>query len=371
MWSPLAGGLLSGKHRRNKTPARARGSSPAGPSRRCATRTRSGTIVDELVAIGDARGVSAAQIALAWLLGRPAVTSLVIGGRTEAQFRDNLASVERQADRRRARASRQGEPAAADLPLLASVLVGEGSLRPRRPCPAQAVSEGIDACPCLHPTPFPRTDRMREKVERRAGRGVAVAAPALGGQAIGASCVTDEAARFARAPVGCAEGQISRFLSFARLWAANWAVRNGFSHGLLEFQICGGLTKRQKECTYSASPTAAAIDPVPPARHISPRRTCHGPDAGQSGDRHRRRQRDRTGERHRLRTRRREGARGRPRPGGARRDDRGWSRARAGWRSPMSPTPATRRRSRPWSRAPSRPSGRSTRSTPTPESAAA
>ena len=44
---------------------------------------------------------------------------------------------QRQADRRRTRASRQGERATADLPLLASVLVGEGPLRPRRPHPAQ------------------------------------------------------------------------------------------------------------------------------------------------------------------------------------------------------------------------------------------
>src|SRR5271165_2489883 len=93
VWSPLAGGLLSGKHRRDKA-------APEG------TRQFSGwteppvrdenalwDIVDELVAIGEGRGVSAAQIALAWLLGRPAVTSLVIGGRTEAQFRDNLACV--------------------------------------------------------------------------------------------------------------------------------------------------------------------------------------------------------------------------------------------------------------------------------------
>jgi aryl-alcohol dehydrogenase-like predicted oxidoreductase len=51
-------------------------------------------IVDELVAIGEAHKVSAAQIALAWLLERPAVKSLIIGGRTEAQFRDNLACVD-------------------------------------------------------------------------------------------------------------------------------------------------------------------------------------------------------------------------------------------------------------------------------------
>ncbi|WP_192847032.1 aldo/keto reductase, partial [Aureimonas sp. AU4] len=90
-WSPLAGGLLSGKHRRNQT---------AEGSRQLAGWTeppirdedRLWRIVDELVRIGEARGVSAAQVALAWLLGRPAVATLVIGGRTEAQFRDNLAA---------------------------------------------------------------------------------------------------------------------------------------------------------------------------------------------------------------------------------------------------------------------------------------
>ena len=94
VWSPLAGGLLSGKHRRNKA-------APAD-SRQFAGWTeppirdqeRLWNIVDVLVSIGDARGVSAARIALAWLLGRPAISSLVIGGRTEAQFRDNIAAVE-------------------------------------------------------------------------------------------------------------------------------------------------------------------------------------------------------------------------------------------------------------------------------------
>jgi aryl-alcohol dehydrogenase-like predicted oxidoreductase len=45
------------------------------------------------VEIGDSRGVSAAQIALAWLLERPAISSLVVGLRNEAQFRDNVAAV--------------------------------------------------------------------------------------------------------------------------------------------------------------------------------------------------------------------------------------------------------------------------------------
>ncbi|WP_416357207.1 aldo/keto reductase [Aureimonas phyllosphaerae] len=91
VWSPLAGGLLSGKHRRG---ASAEGSRlTAGwtepPIR---DEDRLWRIVDVLVEIGEGRGVSAAQVALAWLLGRPAVASLVIGGRREDQFRDNIAA---------------------------------------------------------------------------------------------------------------------------------------------------------------------------------------------------------------------------------------------------------------------------------------
>jgi aryl-alcohol dehydrogenase-like predicted oxidoreductase len=92
VWSPIAGGLLSGKHRRNAK-------SPEG-TRQLAGWTeppirdeeRLWRIVDEVVAIAEARGVSGAQVALAWLLGRPGVTSLIIGGRTEDQFKDNLAA---------------------------------------------------------------------------------------------------------------------------------------------------------------------------------------------------------------------------------------------------------------------------------------
>jgi aryl-alcohol dehydrogenase-like predicted oxidoreductase len=91
VWSPLAGGLLSGKHRRNKTAAGSR--QLAGwdepPIR---DEDRLWAIVDALVDIAENRSVSAAQIALAWLIGRKAVTSVIIGGRTEAQFKDNLAA---------------------------------------------------------------------------------------------------------------------------------------------------------------------------------------------------------------------------------------------------------------------------------------
>ncbi|MCA1442780.1 aldo/keto reductase [Ensifer sp. IC4062] len=91
VWSPLAGGLLSGKHRRGQTPEGTR--QLAGwnepPIR---DEERLWKIVDMLVAIAGERGVSPAQVALAWLIGRKGVTSVIIGGRKEEQFRDNLAA---------------------------------------------------------------------------------------------------------------------------------------------------------------------------------------------------------------------------------------------------------------------------------------
>ncbi len=93
VWSPLAGGLLSGKHRRNGAPEGTR-QTAGWTEPPIADEGKLWDIVDELVAIGEARGVSAAQVALAWLLGRPAVTSVIIGGRTKAQFEDNLAAAD-------------------------------------------------------------------------------------------------------------------------------------------------------------------------------------------------------------------------------------------------------------------------------------
>ncbi len=94
VWSPLAGGLLSGKHRRNQA-------APAGTRQLAGWKeppirdeNRLWNIVDEIVAIAAAHNVSGAQVALAWLLGRACVTSVIVGGRTEAQFKDNLAAAD-------------------------------------------------------------------------------------------------------------------------------------------------------------------------------------------------------------------------------------------------------------------------------------
>jgi aryl-alcohol dehydrogenase-like predicted oxidoreductase len=94
VWSPLAGGLLSGKYRRGQQP-------PAGS--RQLTDWNEPPVYDQetlydtvevLVSIGADRGVSAAQVALAYVLGRPAVTSVVIGARTSEQLADNLAAAD-------------------------------------------------------------------------------------------------------------------------------------------------------------------------------------------------------------------------------------------------------------------------------------
>jgi aryl-alcohol dehydrogenase-like predicted oxidoreductase len=92
IWSPLAGGLLSGKHRRNATAPEGSRQFAGWSEPPIRDEERLWRIVDALVAIADGRGVSAAQIALAWSLGRPGVTSVIIGGRTEAQLRDNIAA---------------------------------------------------------------------------------------------------------------------------------------------------------------------------------------------------------------------------------------------------------------------------------------
>jgi len=95
IWSPIAGGLLSGKFRRGKKgPEGARHFGRNWREPPIYDEDKLFDIVDVLVEIGSARKCSAARVALAWLLGRPGVTSVIIGGRTEEQFMDNLAAAE-------------------------------------------------------------------------------------------------------------------------------------------------------------------------------------------------------------------------------------------------------------------------------------
>jgi aryl-alcohol dehydrogenase-like predicted oxidoreductase len=94
VWSPLAGGLLSGKYRRGQdAPAGARHLTDWNePPVRDEEQTYD--VIEAAVEIGSSHGVSAAQVALAWLLGRPGVSSVVVGARTDEQLADNLVAAQ-------------------------------------------------------------------------------------------------------------------------------------------------------------------------------------------------------------------------------------------------------------------------------------
>lgn len=94
VWSPLAGGLLSGKYRRNQDAPEGSRHFGGWDEPPVYDEDKLYDTIDVLVAIADGHGVSAAQVALAWLLGRPTISSVVIGARTDEQLTDNLAAAE-------------------------------------------------------------------------------------------------------------------------------------------------------------------------------------------------------------------------------------------------------------------------------------
>ncbi len=97
-WSPLGGGWLSGKYRRDERPA---GATRLGedPDRGMEASDRRGTrrtweVIDAVQKIAVERGVSMAEVALAWVTGRPGVTSTILGARTAGQLATNLRAAE-------------------------------------------------------------------------------------------------------------------------------------------------------------------------------------------------------------------------------------------------------------------------------------
>jgi aryl-alcohol dehydrogenase-like predicted oxidoreductase len=92
VWSPLAGGLLSGKFGRDAGgDADSRRSSFDFPP---VQRDRAFDCIDAMRPMAQARGVSVAQIALAWLLHQPPVTSVIVGAKRPDQLADNLAATQ-------------------------------------------------------------------------------------------------------------------------------------------------------------------------------------------------------------------------------------------------------------------------------------
>jgi aryl-alcohol dehydrogenase-like predicted oxidoreductase len=94
VWSPLAGGLLTGKYRRGQGAPEGTRRFEGWPEPPVDDEDRLYDTIDVLVEIGEDRGVSAAQVALAYTLAKPAVTSVIVGARTDDQLRDNLAAAQ-------------------------------------------------------------------------------------------------------------------------------------------------------------------------------------------------------------------------------------------------------------------------------------
>ena len=98
-WSPLGGGWLSGKYKRDMVPTGAtrlgenpnRGMEAYDPRNR---DERTWRIIDAVQSVAEGRGVSMSQVSLAWLADRPAVTSVILGARTLDQLDDNLGAAE-------------------------------------------------------------------------------------------------------------------------------------------------------------------------------------------------------------------------------------------------------------------------------------
>jgi len=90
VWSPLAGGLLSGKYRRGQPEPAGTRQSEQWNEPPVRDREALYDIIEVLLSVAQARGVTASQVALAWLLARPGIASVIIGARTDEQLADNL-----------------------------------------------------------------------------------------------------------------------------------------------------------------------------------------------------------------------------------------------------------------------------------------
>ena len=92
VWSPLAGGLLSGKYDRDSQgPQGARRTTFDFPP---VNKEHAWDVIDAMRTVGDAHGVSVARVALAWLLAKPHVMSVIIGAKSVEQLDDNLAAAD-------------------------------------------------------------------------------------------------------------------------------------------------------------------------------------------------------------------------------------------------------------------------------------
>lgn len=121
-WSPLGGGWLTGKYRRDTAPSGATrlGENPDRGVEAYAGRNaqeRTWRVIDAVRQVAEKRGVSMSAVALAWLADRPAVTSVILGARTTEQLDDNLTAADLRLDAEETRLLDEASaPPVADYP---------------------------------------------------------------------------------------------------------------------------------------------------------------------------------------------------------------------------------------------------------------
>lgn len=121
-WSPLGGGWLTGKYRRDTPPTGATrlGENPQRGVEAYGRRNaeaRTWDVLDAVRAVAEGRGVTMAQVALSWLVDRPAVTSVILGARTVDQLIDCLGAAGLHlTGEEAARLDAASDPGAADYP---------------------------------------------------------------------------------------------------------------------------------------------------------------------------------------------------------------------------------------------------------------
>ncbi len=95
-WSPLAGGLLTGKYQRGQDPPKDSrfADYENNPLQRRRMTERIFDVIEGLQPLAEEKGVTLSQLALAWCLQQPGVTSPIVGPRTLGQFEDNLGALD-------------------------------------------------------------------------------------------------------------------------------------------------------------------------------------------------------------------------------------------------------------------------------------
>lgn len=91
VWSPLAGGLLSGKYGRHTAPEEGRRINFDFPP---VDKDKAFDIIEVMRGIAEGKGITIPQVALAWLLHQPVVTSVIVGAKRHDQLEDNLKAVD-------------------------------------------------------------------------------------------------------------------------------------------------------------------------------------------------------------------------------------------------------------------------------------